>query len=373
MSKFPVEYNHQDSDSLVDAVNYLLSGPSNLGQFFTGASSYGTSQMTGNFRPPYATTPVIKNGLGASGSTTIEVADSEGIRTGMTVTGTGVGVAAVVNTVNADNVVVSVANADAVSGLVQFDNQTTTPLFVAPIALAAGTYIDPYTKQFNFAVAQPSPPFQEGNSLLVQGTSVTDYNIWYRGPGVIECTTTYVILRSVAAVTAAGPSAGGTVVFTATVPAPTVGATPLPDRWISTDQTVNSSVLGPLDQVFVSGQLNNSFTVVTTASATTLKYSVAINRYSAYPTADPNVPAYLYSSATTVARVDREVLTAAAAGTYNIANLETIFNTVTDNPGSGFYLYRLEVCWRVTTTGGAGQVTASTIGLRNLTAQVIKQ
>lgn len=372
MAKFPVEYNREDSDSIVDAVNYLLSGPSNLGQYFTGTSSYATAEMTGNFRPPYATTPVIKDGLGASGSTTISVGDSQGIKTGMTVSGTGVGVAAVVNTVNLDSVVVSVANAGPVSGVITFNDQTPTPLYVAAITLGTGTYIDPYTRQFAFAVAQPSPPFQVGNSLLVLGTTVADYNIWYRGPGVIECTTTSVTVRSVAAVANLGSSTGGTIQFTATVPAPSAGATPLPDRWISTDQTVNSSVLGPLDSVFVSGQLNNSFDI-TVGAAATVKYSVAINRYSAYPTADPNVPAFLYGPATTVARVDREVLTSAAPGTYNIANLETVFNTITDSPGPGFYLYRLEVCWRVINTGGTAQVTASTLGLRNLTAQVIKQ
>ena len=56
MSKFPVELT--DDGGIVDAVNYLLSGPSGLGQFFKGFSSYTDAYLTGNFRIPFTqTTP----------------------------------------------------------------------------------------------------------------------------------------------------------------------------------------------------------------------------------------------------------------------------------------------------------------------------
>jgi hypothetical protein len=51
MSKFPVEIS--DDDGIAGAVNYLLSGPQGLGQFFKGFSSYTDSYLTGNFRVPY--------------------------------------------------------------------------------------------------------------------------------------------------------------------------------------------------------------------------------------------------------------------------------------------------------------------------------
>lgn len=49
MAMFPVS----DDQSLQDAVNYLLSGPSGLGQNFTGFSTSETGYLTGNYRTPY--------------------------------------------------------------------------------------------------------------------------------------------------------------------------------------------------------------------------------------------------------------------------------------------------------------------------------
>jgi len=52
MSAFPVA----EGDSIQDAVNYLLSGPSGLGQNFAGFSSYTLAYLTGNFRIPFSQT-----------------------------------------------------------------------------------------------------------------------------------------------------------------------------------------------------------------------------------------------------------------------------------------------------------------------------
>lgn len=54
MAKYPVEYT--DDEGVNDAVNYLLSGPSGLGQNFAGFSSSTTGYLTGNFRVPFAQT-----------------------------------------------------------------------------------------------------------------------------------------------------------------------------------------------------------------------------------------------------------------------------------------------------------------------------
>ena len=63
MAKFPVEVG--DTEGIVDAINYTLSGPAGLGQNFQGTSSnvvQGTNDappyndlawMTGNFRTPF--------------------------------------------------------------------------------------------------------------------------------------------------------------------------------------------------------------------------------------------------------------------------------------------------------------------------------
>jgi hypothetical protein len=51
-AKYPVEVS--DEEGIVDAVNYLLSGPSGLGQNFDGFSSYTPAYLTGTFRAPFA-------------------------------------------------------------------------------------------------------------------------------------------------------------------------------------------------------------------------------------------------------------------------------------------------------------------------------
>jgi hypothetical protein len=60
MSKYPVEIS--DMDGVVAGVNYLLSGPSGLGQNFSGTSFSGTSELTGNPRGPF-TVPTNTYGL----------------------------------------------------------------------------------------------------------------------------------------------------------------------------------------------------------------------------------------------------------------------------------------------------------------------
>lgn len=57
-SKYPVDIG--DNEGIVDAVNYLLSGPSGLGQNFAGFSSYQPAYLTGNYRIPFAQ-PTLAN------------------------------------------------------------------------------------------------------------------------------------------------------------------------------------------------------------------------------------------------------------------------------------------------------------------------
>jgi hypothetical protein len=54
MSQYPIV----DKEDLIDGVNYLLSGPSGLGQNFQGFSSYTTAYLTGNYRTPFTQTTV---------------------------------------------------------------------------------------------------------------------------------------------------------------------------------------------------------------------------------------------------------------------------------------------------------------------------
>jgi hypothetical protein len=51
MASYPITGG--DDASLLEAVNYVASGPSGLGQQLQGFSSYTSTQLTGNFRVPY--------------------------------------------------------------------------------------------------------------------------------------------------------------------------------------------------------------------------------------------------------------------------------------------------------------------------------
>lgn len=58
MAKFPVEIS--DTEGIIDGLNYVLSGPSGLGQNFAGFSSYEPAYLTGNFRTPFSQ-PTLRN------------------------------------------------------------------------------------------------------------------------------------------------------------------------------------------------------------------------------------------------------------------------------------------------------------------------
>ena len=53
-SKYPIQ--NGDDQGIIDAINYLLSGPSGLGQYFNGFSAYTPAWLTGNYRVPFTQT-----------------------------------------------------------------------------------------------------------------------------------------------------------------------------------------------------------------------------------------------------------------------------------------------------------------------------
>ena len=48
MATFPVQSGSEQN--IIDGLNYVLSGPSGLGQNFAGFSSYTPAWLTGNYR-----------------------------------------------------------------------------------------------------------------------------------------------------------------------------------------------------------------------------------------------------------------------------------------------------------------------------------
>lgn len=74
MAKYPVESD--DSPGVIDALNYLLSGPAGLGQYFSGFSTYDVGYLTGNYRKPFTQTTPAELYVAPIAISTITMLDS---------------------------------------------------------------------------------------------------------------------------------------------------------------------------------------------------------------------------------------------------------------------------------------------------------
>lgn len=297
MSKFPVEMS--DNEGQVDAINYLLSGPSGLGQNFAGFSTYSTGYLTGNFRIPFTQT-------------------------------------------------------------------TSAKLYVAPINLSNAEQLDDRTIKYTFSTTQPSVPFSLGNGLVVTGVTPIEWNNAYLKDngyntvpiGVIECTTTYVIVRTVGPIIGTLPTyiSGGSIVYSSM------------DVLNSTDCDVRVTVNGVTDRVFISGQLNQVISYEVFSGSENLTVYVDITRYTAFINNDPVNPDYIFDEPYTVAEKVYEYTGLSGSGSLPL--LETVFATILDEPDPGYYRYIIEVYFTAT---GSMQITTDEFTLRSISAQVVKQ
>jgi hypothetical protein len=287
MSKYPVEVS--DNEGVIDAINYLLSGPSGLGQFFKGFSSYTDAYLTGNFRLPYS-------------------------------------------------------------------QVTPAAMYVAPINCSSAEQLDDRTFKYNFSVAQPSPPFALGNNIRGQGWTNGFYNGGVGTIGVAECTTTYVIFRTGFSYPGIGDDlAGGQVYWNAAG-----------EGLMSTDCNARVIVSGATDRVFISAQINNLISYITTISSN-LTYTVSVDRYYAERNNDPINPEFVFSFDKTISQKTYNLT--GITGTGSLPEIETIFTTVIDDPEPRFYWYILQVLF---VDPGAGSVltfdNTTLVGGTNYTA-----
>lgn len=167
-------------------------------------------------------------------------------------------------------------------------------LSVDPIALNTSEWLDGRTWKFTFATPQATPPFVNGNNIDVVGVSPSDYDGYYSPIGVVDCTTTYVIARTNNDYPNPGViGTGGTVSLSM--------VTDDADTWYSTDCNAKVVVSGATDRVFLSAQINDTFQY-TSNTANTLLYSVAINRYRAFPNNDPTNPEFVFDGKKTISK-----------------------------------------------------------------------
>jgi hypothetical protein len=298
ISKYPIETS--DSEGIVDAINYLLSGPSGLGQNFAGFSSYTVAYLTGNFRIPFSQTGIAQ-------------------------------------------------------------------LYVAPIALSDAEELDDRTIKYTFASAQPSPPFALGNGLTVSGITPSSYNsssLNANGTpivqiGVVECTTTYVIVRTRDPITTPLGTyvSGGSITYSSM------------DALNSTDCDVRVTVTGGTDRVFLSGQLDQVVSYEVISGPADMNVYADITRYKAFNNDSPTNPDFIFDDATTI--VSKFYEFTGLTGTGTLPLIETVFTGIVDEPDPAYYRYILEVYFE--TVAGDIQVTTDELRLRSISAQVVKQ
>jgi len=243
-------------------------------------------------------------------------------------------------------------------------------LTVAPVALATSEMLDGRTFKFTFSSAQPTPPFANGNGITVSGASDPWYDGYYITIGVVECTTTYCVVRVNDTYPVYAPATGGTIYLITGTAA------------LSTDANARVTVTGGTDRIFVSGQLIQNIGYDVSSAPANLQVTVEINKYYGFIDPLPINPDIKFNPRSTIAK--RVYNFPALSGTGTLDALDTVFATVVDQPDpnatpttdpefswTGFFWYILEVSFEF--TSGTGVVTTDAFDFRSLSAQVVKQ
>jgi len=379
MAAFPIESD--DSQNTNEALNYLLSGPSGLGQNFQGFSAYAPAYLTGNYRPPFTNPTIVKYCFGEVDTDLIKVyPNATGLVVGMAVTGYGVAPGAVIASIGETvtgitlekgmytsytPVTLDLVNVGEADSQLFFAPLNPAQSYVAPIPLGTSSMLTGNTWKFEFASTQPFPPFSNGQPIVISGVDNDFYDGRYDPIGVVDCTTEYVICKTTKTYDIEPPSSNGTAEFSiAYFSTPYLGGSK------STDCNGKVVVNGATDRVFLSAQLNNLISYeVLGGDPAELQYIVSLNRFVGFPTTDPINPEYRFLPQATVSE---QIYTySGLTGTGTLDSIETIFGTVIDQPLPNYYWYILEVMFYV--SSGDLAITSTTFGQRSLSVQVVKQ
>jgi len=234
-------------------------------------------------------------------------------------------------------------------------------IYVAPIALSTSEMLDERTWKFTFATpVVGNEPFVPGQPITVSGVADPYYDGTYSPIGVIECTLTYVIARTNGSYPIVADSTGGTVELTSM------------DFLTSTDCLARATVFGNQQSVIISSQLNAEL-FTDPAYVGSYYYKVSINRYKAVSNNDETNPDFVFvldndtgRPPSTLAYKEYLISTASIANT----EVETIFTSIIDEPGIGYYQYILEV--EFSDNSGGNIVTNMILTQRSFSAQVFK-
>lgn len=396
MAQYPVE----DSAGLFEAVNYLLSGPSGLGQNFNGFSAYQPAYVTGTFRAPFTVstattsppifyvapinitniTPLEVNTVTnktrfiqidftpqatipfGQGDTVILdgiISNEQVIPNGLALTRSGNKPA--LATTSTYNGIHPTITTGAGTGTVTVD------IVLQPTA--ATTYDNTNT---NITLQDGGTSgFAVGDTLTVPGTSIggttpTDdliltvntvtnfYNDTYTR-AVLACTTSSVLLQTISAYEWPTYVSSGTIQKNNSL------------GYVSTDANARVTVTGPTELVFISSQLTLDFSYTCTTTST-FDVTVAVNRYSGTKDSGPGAVDYVFDFDKTIS-LQTHSYSSTSSGIATAG--QNIFTTVLDQPSFGYYWYITEILFSPKT--GDVKPGVFEVGLRSTTAQVIKQ
>jgi len=371
MSQYPID----NPDAVVEAVNYLLSGPTGLGQNFEGVSKTAdpANNVVTSFRYD-----MLTNAMAAPFTNNV------------TVTGN----------------VASPSNVNYWPQLSSIDFYQTTPpgittpnVVITNITSVTNNIIDvditvnrtyittPLTTntEFIFTTNGPENCFALNQKVTISGVTPAIYNGDYRiavhssGPFI----STLRLLRLDGAQTWTAYSSGGQISWQ--------------QQNIVTDLFAPVSVNGPTDRVFITcqapfkGYINNPTYTSIDPGLDPVTYELRINRYKAKnATTLPNGALafpYVYNGYEweldgNLVTVPYTLFDTVIYDGYTYFRPESYtFNNVIDNPGLGYFLYTFEIYFNnqyydpnnPTTSPNIQPIAIAYYGFRSFTAQVIKR
>lgn len=301
-AKYPVEIS--DQEGIVDAVNYLLSGPSGLGQNYAGFSSYTNSYIRPTTLQPF-TLPI---------------------------------------------------------------NTTLYPSWTFLWTINSITVVGGNPSQFIQVAFTPylpnvtvtNPPFQYGDRLQITGVTPSFYDDSYT---VVSSTTTTVTLSVSKQYTWPSYTSGGQLVRDYRDVAVSTDCNARVTVYGPSDRVFVSAQI-----VYdINGYDNRTPSGSPTSEPSQYDLVVQINRYRGSPTTSTNDSDFVFSNPVTIAETVVPINTSTSNTGLLVgvqSGIPEIFTTILDTPSFGYYWYILELVWRTVNTkqGTVGTVSFTGTG-----------
>jgi len=356
MAQFPV----LTAQGILEAINFLLSGPSGIGQNFDGFYSTVPTYATGNYVSPYVTPNyAIPSSVYTLPGTTLYIKNSDLLAAGFTSPNQLLNYELYGFNIPDNTILVSVGTMDANGWPFTLNNSPydtfvgetiyyslPVQLYTNFISLATATQLNSYTNKFTYTTTYSTPPLLLNQPIVVE--SVTDYRYNGSYTAVVATSTTGFTAESFNSFPTLSSSTGGQIFWNTNYP-------------VQTDCVVNATTTSPTDRVVLSCKLESLITIDNSdAYAQYFPIIFMVNRYivnvnNVYTLDKTVLQEYIYYNVPS------------GGGTVTI---DKTYPGIIDTPDIGTYQYRIEIdCSR--------QPFAFTkyirLNNRSLTVQVVKQ